>query len=351
MSLRCWWVIAVAGWLLSGCASIEYYWQSARGHLEVLSASKPIQSVIEDPATTPQLRQRLEDVKQMLRFADQELGLPSQGSYRDYADIGREYVVWTVVAAPRLSLQPKLWCYPVVGCLSYRGFYALSDASHFASQLRQRDYDVYVAPVRAYSTLGWFSDPLLSTLMGGPTWDLAGVIFHELSHQKVYFSGDTSFNEAYAVALQREGVKRWLAQRNETRESEHYRRAGFRREAFMHLVTKYRALLESAYGSKQEPDAKQKMREQIFTDMRSAYSDLKSQWLGYPGYDRWFGQDLNNAKLALAATYNELVPSFSALIKLKQGDLNAFHDAINQLAELTPEKRRTQLNEWLLKAQ
>lgn len=284
----------------------------------------------------------------MVRFAARELDLPSQGSYQDYADIGRDYVVWTVVAAPRLSLTPKRWCYPVVGCLSYRGFYQLAEANRFARALGQQNYDVYVAPVRAYSTLGWFADPVLNTLIQGPSWDLAGVIFHELTHQKLYLPGDTAFNEAYAVAVQREGQRRWLAQRNNPLESERYHGAQIRRQAFLDLVRHYQARLEALYQSKLERPLKLEARERIFTALRGAYANLKSAWHGYRGYDRWFGQDLNNAKLALVATYTDLVPGFEALLKLKHGDMHAFHIAVAQLAGLSPQLRRRQLQAWRL---
>jgi len=286
-------LIGLTALFLSGCASLNYYWQAAQGHLEVLAASRPIPAVLEDPATAPVLRRRLLEVNELVGFARRELDLPSQGSYRKYADIGRDYVVWTVVAAPRLSLTAKRWCYPVVGCLSYRGFFALADASRFADGLRQRDYDVYVAPVRAYSTLGWFADPVLNTQLRGPPWDLAGIIFHELTHQKLYLAGDTDFNEAYAVAVQREGVQRWLSRYEDQSVRRRYRKASARRKAFTQLVANYRSRLEILYRSDADREAMLKTREDIFRAMRGAYSDLKSQWQGYPGYDRWFGQDFS----------------------------------------------------------
>ncbi len=340
-------LILMSASVLSGCASLEYYWQSARGHMEVLAARKPIRTVLDDPLTPQLLRRRLMQVTEMVRFAERELGLPNHGSYQEYADIGRDFVVWTVVAAPRLSLKAKRWCYPMVGCLSYRGFHVLAQANRFAHRLREQDFDVYIAPVRVYSTLGWFADPVLNTLMHGPEWNLAGVIFHELSHQKLYLAGDTDFNEAYAVAVQREGERRWLAGYGDSRDREHYQAASTRRRAFYQLVTEYRNMLESLYQSPGPRSVKLAARERIFKAMRAAYSDLKSQWRGYPGYDRWFGQDLNNAKLALAATYNKLVPGFAALIKHKGGNMHAFNETVAQLAGLTPAQRRRRLQAWL----
>lgn len=339
-------LILLTASLLGGCASLEYYWQSVRGHLEVQTALRPIDAVIADPESPEALRRRLREVQAMVRFAAAKLDLPGQGSYRDDADIGREYVVWTVVAAPRLSLEPRRWCYPVVGCLSYRGFYDLAEAGRYARSLRQADFDVYVAPVRAYSTLGWFSDPVLNTLMSGPDWDLAGVIFHELTHQKLYLAGDTDFNEAYATTVQREGQRRWLAARGSERQRRHFGEASARRREFLALVDDFRARLADLYRSAAPPATRLAAREGIFRAMRGAYADLKSRWQGYRGYDRWFGQDLNNAKLALAATYHALVPGFEALLKLKGGDLRAFHQAVARLEDLSPQERRRRLRAW-----
>ncbi len=332
--------------LLSGCTTLEYYWQSARGQLDVQLARRPISAVLIDPNTPETLRRKLIDVQTMVRFAADELALPNQGSYQDYADIGRDTVVWTVVAAPRLSLTARRWCYPVVGCLSYRGFYSPADAAHLAATLQAQGDDVYVAPVRAYSTLGWFADPVLNTVLNGPSWDLAGILFHELTHQKLYISGDTGFNEAYATAVQREGVQRWLAGRGDAAQQQQYQRAQQRQREFRTLVFAYRRQLEAVYQSNLKDSTKLQRRRQIFRAMRGAYADLRSKWQGYSGYDRWFGQSLNNAKLALLATYNDLVPAFNVLLKLKHGDMAALHRTVAQLQGLTPALRRKRLVNW-----
>ena len=334
---------ALAACLLAGCSGASYLLHSASGHLQVLSARRPIPDVLRDPATDESLAGRLREVEQMRAFAQTELALPAGGSYRDYADVGRDYVVWSVVAAPALSLEPRRWCYPVVGCLSYRGYFELARAAAEARRLREAGYDVYVAPVQAYSTLGWFDDPVLNTLLRGPPWYTAGVMFHELAHRRLYIPGDTAFNEAYASAVQEEGERRWLAAHGDRDALEDHARHRAAHAAFLDLVAGTRDELEALYAGPL-PDARKLARkDEVLRGLRARYAELRRGWGGYRGFDRWFAQDLNNAKLALVATYNDLVPRFAALLASLDGDMAAFHRAAEDLAAVDPASRRAAL--------
>jgi len=328
---------------LGGCAKVEYLLHVTGGHLDVQAARRPIAHVIADPATPPALRERLARVQLMRRFAAEALALPEAGSYRDYADLGRVAVVWSVAAAPVLSLEPHRWCYPVVGCLSYRGYFDLARANAEAMHLREQGYDVYVAPVQAYSTLGWFEDPVPNTLLRGPEWYTASVIFHELTHERLYVPGDTAFNEAYAVAVQEQGERRWLARYGDEQERANHARFQRAQAAFLDAVNATRAELLALYASAHSDDHKLAAKADAFRALRARYAGMRAQWGDYRGYDRWFGQDLNNAKLALMATYNELVPRFAALIGQVGGDMEAFHREVARIATLDAAARRAAL--------
>jgi predicted aminopeptidase len=329
--------------LLAGCASVDYLLHTAGGHFEVMSARRPIPEVIADAETPEALARRLEEVERIRDFAEEELALPVGGSYRSYADVGRDYVVYSVVAAPALSLTPHTWCYPVVGCLSYRGYFDLARAAAAAEVLREQGFDVYVAPVQAYSTLGWFDDPVLNTLLRGPSWYTAGVIFHELAHQRIYVAHDTAFNEAYAVAVQEEGERRWLARHGTDDQRRSWRRYTAAREQFLEVVRAARGELAVIYESADDDAGKQAAKERTLRVLRGHYANTPARLAGYRGLDRWFAQDLNNAKLALVSTYNELVPRFAALLAREGHDMAAFHRAVEALAGLEQQARRAGL--------
>jgi predicted aminopeptidase len=246
----------------------------------------------------------------------------------------------SVSAAPPLSLTPRQWCYPIVGCVSYRGYFELRRASDEAALLRAQGDDVYVAPVQAYSTLGWFDDPVTSPLLRGPSWYTASVIFHELAHQKLYIADDTAFNEAYAVAVQREGERRWLARHGDAAQREQYARYRSTQEQFLALVRNTREQLAALYGSSIDDSAMLLRKQELYDQMRARFVQLRFMWGGYRGFDRWFSQDLNNAKMALVATYNDLVPRFASLIVEVGGDMSVFHQRVAQLAALDQQSRR-----------
>ncbi|MBK8898072.1 MAG: aminopeptidase [Candidatus Competibacteraceae bacterium] len=329
---------------LSGCAELAYYRQAAAGQLELLHARRPVAEVLADPATAPELRRRLEGAQALRAFASGELGLPENGSYRDYADLRRPHAVKNVFAAPELSLEPRRWCYPAVGCMSYRGYFDAAAAQGLAADLRAAGDDVYVADIPAYSTLGWFDDPLLNTFIAWPAGRLAELMFHELSHQRLYVSGDTAFNEAFATAVGRLGAERWLKQQGTAREREDYAADGQRREDFLRLTATAREQLTVLYASARPDAEKRADKQRILTALRDGYQQLKQQWGGYSGYDRWFDRDLNNAKLAGNSTYYRWVPAFLALYEHEGQNFVAFYRAVEAIGQLPLSERTARLD-------
>jgi len=325
--------------VLSGCASPLYYAQAISGQLEILAKRRPIEEVLSDPATPAQTRDQLKLVQRLRDFAIQELALPDNQSYRRYADLDRPFAVWNVFAAPELSLEPKKWCFIVAGCVPYRGYFARDKAEQFAANLKQKGYDVYVGGVPAYSTLGWFSDPLLNTFIHRPEAELAGLLFHELAHQKIYVSDDSAFNESFATVVELEGVKRWFQQSGNTKEAEAYRQKIQRREEFTALVLKHRAHLKEIYASTLIDAEKRMAKARVFEELRNDYAKLKTIWNGYSAFDNWFNQDLNNAHLAAIGLYSQYVAAFQTLLAQHGGDLAAFYREVERLAQLPPDER------------
>lgn len=340
------WLLAVLLPLLGGCASLGYYGQSVGGHFEVMQRRVSLERAIADPDTQPETRERLQQVERIRGFAVSKLGLPDNESYRSYADLERPYVLWNVFAAPEFSLTALQSCFPLVGCLSYRGYYAEGDARAHAAELQRLGHDVYVGGVAAYSTLGWFSDPVLNTMLRWSQAELAGVIFHELAHQKLYVRDDSSFNESFATAVQEEGLRRWLAHLGDAAVSQSAAEEARRREDFVRLVEATRARLQQLYASGQPPEQMRASKAQVFESMRAEYARIRTGWGGYSGYDAWFGADLNNAKLMAVATYHEWVPAFRALLRDADGDLERFYADAELAARLPSEPRRRWLSGW-----
>lgn len=333
-------LLAAAG----GCTSVGYYAQAAQGHLAVLAAARPIDKWVHDPRTDVALKQRLRRAHAMRSFASAELALPDNGSYTAYADLKRPAVVWNVFATPELSLQLKTWCYPLFGCAGYRGYFDRADADALAAQLRAEGLDVNVAPVPAYSTLGWFSDPLLNTFIGSSDGELARLIFHELAHQVVYVKDDTAFNESFATAVEREGVRRWLAAHGDAATRAAYAAYEQRRADFIALLVEHRRRLAEAYAEPDSDDDKRARKRAVFTSLRAGHQALKNErWGGWRGYDRFFAQELNGAHLAAVAAYNDRVPAFEALLAREGGDLPRFYDAVRRLAALPKAERDREL--------
>ena len=311
-------LLAVASGLTTGCQSLSYYTQAIGGHMKVMSKARPLSDWLADPATPPELRQRLETARRIREFASRELELPDNKSYLAYADIERAYVVWNVFAAPRFSVEPKQECFPFTGCVSYRGFYSEDDARKHAARLREAGYDVYVGGVPAYSTLGWFDDPLLSTFIRYSDAQLARLIFHELAHQLVYKKGDTTFNESFAVTVEEEGVRRWLEHDKRPGELEAFLAAQARKREAAQRVAQARERLAAVYRM-DLPD------EQKLEHKRGEWQRLRERYPTLP-------EEPNNAFLASVALYTELVPSFERLLA-RAGSLERFYAEVRKLAK------------------
>ena len=328
---------------LPGCASVGYYAQSVAGHLGLVVRARPVEAVIEAPDTAPGLAVRLRTALEIRDFASEALALPANASYRRYVDLDRRFAVWTVVAAPELSLEPRRWCFPVAGCLSYRGYFSESDVESHAAKLESEGWDVSVTGVRAYSTLGWFDDPLLSSMVELPEPWLAGIVFHELAHQRIYVPGDTDFNESFAVVVERAGVRRWIEAAGRDGLRERHRIAAERRAAFLDMVRDTRRGLEAVYASSRSDAAKRTAKTRSFERLRSRYAALRATWESGPSYDFWFERGVNNAAIALLTTYDRWVPALEALLDRSGGDLQAFYRACEELAALPPQERRARL--------
>jgi predicted aminopeptidase len=336
-------LLALLAPLLAGCANLGYYAQALGGQLEVLSRARPIDAWLADPAVAPELKAKLTRVQHVRAFAARELGLPDNPGYSQYADLERPFAVWNVYAAPEFSLTPREWCFLVVGCIAYRGYFTRAAANEYASELRAHGYDVYVGGVAAYSTLGWFDDPLLNTVLHRPETELAGILFHELAHQKLFVRGDTAFNESFAMTVEREGVRRWLADQGRTEQFAAYAERLKRHEQFMELVRHYRQRLETLYAATSPDDVMRAEKALVFDELRRDYEKLKKTWGGYGGFDGWFAQNPGNAHLAAIGMYHHYVPAFEALLARHGGDLAAFYRHAADLARLPPGEREAQL--------
>lgn len=338
-------LLVVAGLLLGGCSDFAYYNQCVLGHLDLLAKRKDIADLIKDPSTEEDLRQILQRVVRMRDFASQQLGLPDNASYRSYADLGRPYAVWNVVATPEFSLDPKTWCFPVAGCVSYRGYFKQDAAKEQGELLRQAGLDTYVYGVAAYSTLKWFDDPVLNTFCRHPAPYVAAMIFHELAHQVVYIKDDTSFNEAFAKTVELEGVKRWLEQEGRSDEAKAYATNFQRDEAVIELILESRKQLQQLYASPLDPALMRVQKQALLEDLTLRYRNLQQQWDGYKGFERWFSSGLNNAKLASISTYRADVPAFQQLLRELGNDLPRFYQAVKAIGGLPAEQRKARLLE------
>jgi predicted aminopeptidase len=327
--------IVVIAMLSGGC----YLLQSAQGHLALMSKREPINGVIDRPSTPAALRAQLESVTAIRNFASSALGLPDNGSYRKYADIGRPYVVWNVVAAPEFSVDPKHWCFPIVGCVAYRGYFVEKRARRFAAGLHAKGFDVVVGGVAAYSTLGHFDDPILSSMVNWNDVELASIIFHELTHQMLYLPNDASFNEALATTVEEEGVRRWLQQQGRDQDLADHLLQQKRYLEVIALMNETRNHLRTLYASGLPPPLMRERKRETFDELRESYGALKGQWGGHAPFDAWFAADVNNAHLASIATYFACVPGFERELKAVGGNLPAFYLRVRELAKLDRQQR------------
>jgi predicted aminopeptidase len=344
-------LVAAAALLLSGCAELGYYWQSATGHIKVMGAARPVEDWLGDTEAPARLKERLALSQRIRNYAVSELKLPDNPSYRRYADLHRTAVVWNVVAAPPYSLKLKSWCFPVTGCVNYRGYFDEPSARAEAARLAKDGEETNVYPVPAYSTLGWMNwaggDPLLNTFIYYPEGELARIIFHELAHQVVYASGDTMFNESFATSVERLGGARWLETQASEAARRDYAEYNGRRNQFRALALATRNRLEQIYKT-QSGAEREAQKQQALKDFHEQYLKLRASWPGDParfrGYDRWVEQ-ANNASFGAQAAYDDLVPGFEALFRREGGDWKRFYDAVKQLAKLPKEERHELLKD------
>ena len=343
LRIRCLLAIAVV-LLLSGCSSVRYYSQLASGQWQLLNSREPVDALIADPQQPNALRQQLTQAQAARTFATQRLHLPDNQSYRLYANIQRPYVVWNVFATPEFSLTPITHCFPIAGCVAYRGYYSQGGARGAAALARQQGRDVYVSGVEAYSTLGWFDDPILSTMLNWGDERLATLIFHELAHQRVYVKDDTAFNESFATFVEQEGTRQWRTHQGLPPLST---QGAQQRDEFVALVLGTRQRLQALYGQPLSAAVMRQRKAEIFEQMRSQYRLLRDhQWGGNRRYEAWINSPMNNAKLLPFGLYDQWVPAFAALFKQSGNDWQVFYAAVAQVGQLPPLQRSAALRQW-----
>ena len=313
-------LVVLALVLCAGCDTISYYGQAIGGQLNLLARARPLDAWLGDPATPQDLRERLETAHRIREFASRSLGLPDNASYTSYADLGRPYVVWNVFAAPEFSVEPKRECFPFTGCVPYLGFFSQRAARAEAARLERKGLDVYLGGVLAYSTLGWFNDPLLSTFIRYPDAQVARLVFHELAHQVAYARGDTTFNESFAVVVEEEGVRRWLEAQGRTADLKRFRAAQDRKRAFAAAIKETRERLAAVYASGASADEMRRRK-------RDEFDRLRAQ---FPGA---VPAQPNNAFLVSIALYTEMVPAFEHLLAASGNDLPRFYARVRELAK------------------
>lgn len=335
--------------LMGGCETLGWYGQAIGGQWEILRKQEAIETLLSDPDTPASLRDRLERVLAIREFAATELDLPVGGSYSAYVDLERPYVVWNVFATPAFSLQPVQWCYPIAGCVGYRGYFSRAKAHEKAQSLRERGLDVHVGGVAAYSTLGWFDDPVFNTLINRSEDRLAALLFHELAHRRYYLPGATTFNESFAMVVEREGLRRWLDKRAvaDTEQARILRqsRLAMEREAqFVSLVQSAADQLRRLYARELSKEQMQQRKERILAGLREDYARHREEvWQGRGWYDGFFTDELNNAHLITVGTYFDWVPAFERLLADMEGSLPLFYAEVARLGELPPDRRRVEL--------
>ena len=316
-------LVLVALVLVPACSTLRFFGQAVGGQYEILRKSRPNNEVMADPATSPALRRQLAAVERIRRFASGQLSLPGDASYGKYADLGREHVVWVLYAAPEFSLKPKTWYYPIVGSMDYRGYFREQDTEALAGQLRNEGYDVFVGGVDAYSTLGWFHDPVLNTFVNYPDIDLAETIFHELTHRKVFHPGETVFNESLANVVAEEGVKRWLKHEGRLAELRNYQGRLMRRREFYQEIDRSRLNLEALYASGKSAAEKRREKAVVLTRLRDQFRELRRRWGGH-GLEEWLVENLNNGHIVSLNIYADKMPVFQNLLSECGGNLDLF---------------------------
>lgn len=333
-------LVAFLALAVSGCG---YYFQAARGHMDLMSRRVPIADLLADPATPASLRERLRLVSEARRYASARLALPDNGSYTSYVALDREFVVWNVFAAPEFSLEPKQWCFPVAGCVVYRGYFDPARAREYADGLAADGWDVHVAGAAAYSTLGRFDDPVISTMLAWDDLALVSILFHELAHQRLYVRDDSAFNEAFATAVQDAGMRRWLRDRGDAAGLADWTLREQRAEAVELLIGRTRERLVAVYASGRDAAAMRTGKAAAFRQLRQEYEAVARDWGAGPRWDAWFDAPLNNASLVPLATYRRLLPAFRVLLDRADGDLEAFYNECRRLGEMDQDLRHDRL--------
>lgn len=329
---------------VSACDSVAYYAQAVSGQASLLWRRQSIERLLADPALDPGLRQKLNVIQQATDYAEQNLGLSADGSYDSYVELQRRHLVWNVFAAPEFSTQPVSWCFPIAGCVDYRGYFSETAALAYADDLRRQGFDVYVGGVDAYSTLGWFNDPVPSTIIQRPDHQLVALIFHELAHQKLYVPGDTAFNESFASFVSQAGLRDWLEQQGQSVLFQQSTQDMLEQQRFIDFVLDYRERFASLYASGVSVDDMRVQKQQLQEEMRRSWRQLAEQG-GVVGdrYQGWFNAALNNAQLATVGSYFTWVPAFAALFEQTGQDYTAFYQAVADMASMSPEARLGQL--------
>lgn len=341
---------------VSGCETVRFYSQAVIGQAQLLSKRESIQKLIDAESTEPALREKLLLINEAVDFAASQLELPSDGSYQHYVDIGRPYVAWNVFAAEEFSIEPKKWCYPIAGCVSYRGYFKEQNARDYAIKLQAKGFETFVGGVPAYSTLGWLNDPVLSNVLKRDENHLVATLFHELSHQKLYVKGDTTFSESFSRAVELEGLRRWLRAKGDEADFRAYTARSQRQKQFIARLLALREQLGAMYTEDVPIDTKRRQKQQIIELFISdAESLLKSIWQDQwknkqQGFEQWLDKGINNARLAVIADYHVWVPGFLLLLNQSNGDLAVFYERCREIAAMDLEARKDYMQRLTLQA-
>lgn len=332
-------ILLILLFLLTACGDNQYIMQSIKGHFDLMSRARPIEQVLEQDEEPEEVRQQLATVLKLRDFAVNSLHLPDSGSYQKYADLERPYAVWNMVAAPELSLDLYKWCFPVVGCVTYRGYFEEQAARTAAKYLSVQGFDVDVYGVQAYSTLNWFDDPVLNTFLQKDDIRLASLLFHEMAHQVLYVPGDSLFNESFAKTVELEGLRRWFSRQGTSELWQECQRREKLSMEFQHFLAGVRAQLNDVYGSKISNDEKRIKKDAVLLRAYADYERLKKRWNNFSGYDEWISAGLNNARLSSVGTYFDYVPAFQELLRSVEYDLQEFYTQVKAIADMTEDER------------
>ena len=330
-----------------GCQTVHYYSQAIDGQYRILLKQQPISVILADSSSPKHLRESLTFILKVRKFAENELQLPVKDHYLTYVDLKRPFVLWNVFAAPEFSLASKTWCYPVAGCAAYRGYFDETNAHRYAQKLSKEGYDVYVGGVTAYSTLGWFDDPVLSTFIQFSETRTAALIFHELAHQVIYVKDDTAFNESFATFVEQEGLRRWQLATGSERIYDEYLRRNRGRRQFVELVMHYRRKLDLLYQTDLGPSEKRERKTAIFSELHNEFNRLKTHQIELSAYDAWMNQSLNNAKVSSVVAYHDFVPAFRKILAKNTGKIDHFFEACRQLTKKNKDERHQILESYM----